>query len=215
MTRANNSRHNRTVCNSKQNDWEKLLVSGILVSGQLQVVVILGPGNPGSLVIFAKVTAIPVAGYPNLGKLVLPVLAVASHDISRWNARTRLKEQLSHCSCYHKEVVDVFFTDMQQVITLAPRGDHSVAKCRAKRCRNCGSLSKHDWTICDGTAKSFYLCGSTETEGENSVGENPQHTTHSSVVKWAVQPAYNKTFVSLGTMNRYSALAVTETAPLS
>ena len=59
--------------------------------------------------------------------------------------------------------------------------------------------------MCDGTAKSFYLCGSTEIEGEKSEGENPQLTTYSSVVKKAMKPRNDTKFVSLGTMNRYSA----------
>jgi hypothetical protein len=84
-----------------------------------------------------------------------------------------------------------------------------------KRCPNCGSLSKHGWRSCDGTAKSFYLCGCTETEGAKSEGDNPQLITYSYVVKRAVKPVNNTKFVSFGTMDRYSALTVTETAPLS
>ena len=74
---------------------------------------------------------------------------------------------------------------------------------------DCGPLAKQDRTTCDGTAKSFYLCGSTETEGEKSEGENPQLTTYTSVVKRAITPINNTKCVYLGTMNRYSALAVT------
>ena len=80
---------------SQIKQWEHRLVTGILVSEQLHVVVTLGPRNPGSLVLFAKVTTIPAAVHPNLGQLVLPVLAVASRDISRWNARTWLEAQLT------------------------------------------------------------------------------------------------------------------------
>jgi hypothetical protein len=85
------------------------------------------------------------------------------------------------------------------------RGDHLEANCRTKACKQCGLLSAHNWNTCDGTAKSFYLCGSTEIEGEKSEGENPQLTTYSSVVKKAMKPRNDTKFVSLGTMNRYSA----------
>jgi hypothetical protein len=85
------------------------------------------------------------------------------------------------------------------------RGDHLEAKCRTKACPECDSLSAHNWNKCDGTAKSFYLCGSTEMEGEKSEGENPQLTTYSSVVKKAIKPKDDTKFLSLGTMNRYSA----------
>jgi len=75
--------------------WENRLVSGILLSEQLQVVVSLGPRNPESPVLFAKVTTIPVAVNPSSGQLVLPSLAVANRDITQWKARSRLEEQLT------------------------------------------------------------------------------------------------------------------------
>jgi len=53
------------------------------------------------------------------------------------------------------------------------RGDHLEADCHTKACPECDSLSAHNWNKCDGTAKAFYLCGSTEIEGEKSEGEIP------------------------------------------
>ena len=84
------------------------------------------------------------------------------------------------------------------------RGNHLEADCTTKECWHCGSLSAHDWNKCDGTAKSFYLRGSTEIEVEKIAGENPQLTTYSVVVKKAIKPRIDTKFFSLGTMNRYS-----------
>jgi hypothetical protein len=79
------------------------------------------------------------------------------------------------------------------------------ADCHTKACPECDSLAAHNWNKCDGTAKAFYLCGSTEIEGEKSEGENPQLTTYSSVVRKTIKPKNDIKFLSLGTMNRYAA----------
>jgi len=49
-------------------------------------------------------------------------------------------------------------------------GWHLEADCHTKACPECDSLEAHNWNKCDGTAKAFYLCGSTEIAGEKSEG---------------------------------------------
>ena len=91
-----------------------------------------------------------------------------------------------------------------------------MAKCKTQPCYNCGSLSQRHWKTCDGTAKSFYLCVSTENEGEETEGEDPRLTTYSSVVKKTIKPRDNTKFVFLVTMNMYSAFAAADTdSPIS